>query len=611
MAFYLPQFHPIPENDIWWGRGFTEWTNVTRARPLFTGHYQPRLPGELGFYDLRVIDNQRRQVELARLYGVDAFCFYAYWFGGRRLLEAPLHQYASRPELDLPFCICWANQNWTRRWDGSDSTVLMAQSHSPEDDIAFIEHYSRYLLDPLYLRIGGRPLLLVYRPEHLPDPPATAERWRTWLDEVHKTELFLAYVQGVDDVHPDTFGFDGAVEFPPLRPRGRPLPREVTSELDPTSTDVRARVYDWRDLAADSLDYAPPGYRLFRGVCPSWDNTARRGSSASILWHSSPVEFQNWLLRALEETEGRLHGDERLVFVNAWNEWAEGCYLEPDLRFGYAYLEAHRLATVRAGLRRIDPTEELQLGIALHVSSPDLLTEIQGRLEAHPGIPVVVTAVPEHVPAIAASLDGATTVEVVSAERWGGASRAFLQVLPHLESVGCDVVLKLQTGASSDPDDGDVWRDVMDALLAPETISQALTAFADDPSLGMVGAPGDRRTTIAHLRGNAQRLRAFAHRIGIETLRPDHSFFAGAMFYARIDALAPLRAIQVERSDYELGVGQSGAVLADGLAQWFPLSAEAAGFRVADTRQLVVAHSTLRPPTSARPPGPHAHSSSR
>jgi lipopolysaccharide biosynthesis protein len=586
VAFYLPQFHPIPENDLWWGRGFTEWTNVARARPLFAGHYQPRLPGELGFYDLRVIENQRRQVELARLYGVDAFCFYAYWFGGRRLLEAPLHQYASQPELDLPFFICWANQNWTRRWDGSDSTVLLAQSHSPEDDIAFIEHFSRYLLDPLYLRIGDRPLLLVYRPEHLPDPHATSERWRTWLHEVHGTELFLAYVQGVDDVDPDVFGFDGAVEFPPLRPRGRPLPREITAELNSVSPDVRARVYDWRDLAADSLNYAAPGYRLFRGVCPSWDNTARRGTSASILWYSSPVEFQNWLLRALEETEERLPEDERLVFVNAWNEWAEGCHLEPDRRFGYAYLEAVRVASVRAGARRVDPARKPRLGITLHVSSPELLTEIEGRLVA-PGVPLVVTAASEHVPAVAALFEGKTnSVEVVQAESRGRDPWLFLQVLPRLESVGCDVVLRLHTDASSYPEDGGAWREVLDALLDEETVSRTLRAFAEDPSLGMVGPAGDRRTTTAELGGDGKRLTAVAHRIGIETLRPDHSFFAGAMFFARLDALASLRAIQLDRSDLQPDAGHGDATLDETLERCFPLSVEAADFRVADTSAL-------------------------
>ncbi|WP_232424052.1 glycoside hydrolase family 99-like domain-containing protein [Imhoffiella purpurea] len=345
IAFYLPQFHPIPENDAWWGKGFTEWTNVVRGRPQFPGHYQPHLPGELGFYDLRVPEVMARQVALAKLYGIGGFAFYHYWFNGRRLLERPLEDYL-RSGLDLPFCICWANESWSRRWDGRANEILIAQEHSPEDDIAFIASAASYLRDPRYIRVRGRPLLLVYRPELLPSPVETARRWRHWCQNNGVGDLYLAYTQSFESADPARYGFDAAIEFPPNNSH----PVAITKRIERRNRDFKGMIYDWTVYPEQSRHYAPCRYRLFRGVNPSWDNEARRPGCGAIFLGSSPSGYREWLENAIRDTLDRFDDmSERLVFVNAWNEWAEGAHLEPDQRYGYAYLQATRDALEGTG----------------------------------------------------------------------------------------------------------------------------------------------------------------------------------------------------------------------------------------------------------------------
>ncbi|SOE80818.1 Glycosyl transferase family 2 [Caballeronia arationis] len=345
IAFYLPQFHPFAENDEWWGRGFTEWTNVTRAVPQFDGHYQPHLPGELGFYDLRIPDVQRRQVELAKAAGLGGFCFYFYWFGGKRLMEAPVLQYLEHQEFDLPFCLCWANENWTRRWDGLDQELLISQHHSPEDDLAFISHISVYLRDPRYIRIDGRPVLIVYRPTLLPDVKATVARWRQWARENGLGELYLAYTQSFDRFDPREYGFDAAIEFPPNNAH----PPSKAGEVTLLNREFTGHILDWTHYVEKSRAYEPPAYRLFRGVTPSWDNEARKPGRGTAFVGSTPKLYREWLYNAASDTVRRIaRPDERLVFVNAWNEWAEGAHLEPDRKYGYAWLQATNDALTRA-----------------------------------------------------------------------------------------------------------------------------------------------------------------------------------------------------------------------------------------------------------------------
>ena len=353
VAFYLPQFHPFEENDAWWGKGFTEWRNVSRALPQFEGHVQPRLPGDLGFYDLRVGETLRAQARLATDHGIGAFCFYFYWFSGHTLMEQPLRQWLADSTIELPFCLCWANENWTRRWDGRNQDVLIGQQHSAEDDLAFIAHVADYLRDRRALKVEGRPVLLLYRPQLLPDPKATAARWRGWCRDNGIGEIHLAYVQSFERPDPRDIGFDAAVEFPP----NIAAPRQLNTTQFLLNPDYEGDVRDWRELAAQMRRAPLADYPLYPGVNPGWDNEARRPGRGRVLLHASPRGYSDWLHDTVHERLRDVPQAQRLVFINAWNEWAESAVLEPDARLGHAWLQATSEAMITV-LRLSAPTKD-------------------------------------------------------------------------------------------------------------------------------------------------------------------------------------------------------------------------------------------------------------
>jgi lipopolysaccharide biosynthesis protein len=336
IAYYLPQFHPIPENDRWWGKGFTEWTNVTKAVPRYAGHYQPRLPAGLGFYDLRLPDILREQAALAKRHGIAGFCFHHYWFGGRRLLETPLEILLKYPEIDLPFCLNWANEAWTRIWDGSERMLLIEQRHSAEDDIAFAAAIEPAFADPRHIRIDGRPLIMLYRPGLLPDAAATVARWRDYFSRRGFGDPYVVMPQAFGDTDPLVYGMDAAAGFPP-HPFGWDLPSQ-TKHLALLDPEFSGRVMSYEALAENVMAHSADEFTLFPGVCPNWDNEARRPGRGTSFIGSSPQKYGLWLEQACRRASRAPTADQRVVFINAWNEWAEGTYLEPDRHYGYAYL---------------------------------------------------------------------------------------------------------------------------------------------------------------------------------------------------------------------------------------------------------------------------------
>jgi hypothetical protein len=363
IALHLPQFHPIPENDEWWGKGFTEWANVAKAKPLFPGHYQPHLPADLGFYDLRLPEARAAQAELAAEYGIHGFCYYHYWFNGRQLLERPVSEILKRGEPNFPFCLCWANENWTRRWDGLEAEVLLEQHYTPEDDLAHIGALIPFFHDPRYIRVNGEPFLAVYRASKLPDPERTAEIWRREAKRAGLPGLFLARVEGVEQPGtPADMGFDCALDF---QPRGLMLWDAMMfrrkwwhrHKLGTGEAAFRDNmICEYASIVDRALAEPGPAYPRIPCVCPGWDNSPRRKTGAFMFINSTPELYERWLGEIVKRQRARLPENgasgippESLVFINAWNEWAEGNHLEPDQKWGRAYLEATRRALGAGG----------------------------------------------------------------------------------------------------------------------------------------------------------------------------------------------------------------------------------------------------------------------
>ena len=354
IAFYLPQFHAIPENDKWWGNGFTDWTNVKKAAPLYNGHYQPQVPtDEVGYYDLSDIKVIEKQAKLASQFGIDGFCFYHYWFAGKKLLDTPLKNILKTGKPNFPFCVCWANENTDPKVGWSREGSSCFQKHSDEDDLAFINDLLELFKDDRYIKIGGKPLLIIYRTSLFPDIKKSAEIWRRAVKEAGFKGLYLARVEGIEqELDPKTIGFDAAIEFAPdWRLNGVPINQQKETYEAYVDNGIFSQkyplVYDYNAVMNNMINKKHSNYKYFRGVFPSWDNTPRRGQKSTVYWGSSPEVFEYFLSRQIQNTSDNtlLSEEEKIVFINAWNEWGEGCHLEPDEKNGFGYLESVKLAS--------------------------------------------------------------------------------------------------------------------------------------------------------------------------------------------------------------------------------------------------------------------------
>ncbi|HEY3344308.1 MAG TPA: glycoside hydrolase family 99-like domain-containing protein, partial [Anaerolineaceae bacterium] len=604
IAFYLPQYHPIPENDAWWGRGFTEWANVSKAVPQFLGHYQPHQPGELGFYDLRVIETQRRQVELARAYGIHGFCFYTYWFNGHRLLEKPLDQFVSDPEIAFPFCLCWANENWTRRWDGNDAEILIAQEHTLENDLAYIADIAPYLRHPNYIRVDGRPLVMVYRASLLTAPAETVAGWRQYCQAAGIGDLYLVAAQTFDEFDPRPAGFDAAVEFPPHN-AAYPNITDQVSLLNPT---YQGTVQSYLDLARTFMaNSGVNAFRLFKTVCPAWDNEPRKPGRGTTFLHSTPALYRRWLASALAYTIRNHPPAEQFVFVNAWNEWGEGAHLEPDRKFGYAYLQATADA-LRSLSDLAFETSIGQVGLAnlvirhdtaviLHLYYTDLWDEICQQLEPlGGGFDLYVSLPLESVGMRDAILSRYPQAVLYFAENRGRDLAPFIQIYRAIAPLNYRYLLKIHAKKTDHRADGDRWRqEIYTRLLGSlETVEQIKAAFGREERLGLVGPAGHVLDYLPYRGGNQELVSELARKAHIP-FNPDFLFIAGSMFWARPQALDWLNLLPIEPADFPAEPLPKDATLAHALERYLGLATAAAGY----TLRAVGPHGEITDPKSA------------
>lgn len=355
VAFYLPQFHSFPENDRWFGKGFSEWSNSSKALPQYIGHYQPHLPIDLGFYNLETTEIMKRQIELAKMYGIYGFSFYYYWFSGHKVMEKPIEMFLADKSLDMPFFMFWANEPWTKLWgDGGQNEILFEHEINDGDDVKFMNDILPYMKDERYIKIDNKPLLVIYNPERYELKKLTnfIVGIRQIAQENGFSDLYIMMPRKAQIPKEkmqstlDKYKLDAIIEF---------LPHNISyQEYKPKFEKIANKkflgeIYDVEDYVKNKKYIYKTDCKVFKGLYPNWDNTARKCYTGSWIFQSTPKLYKAWLKDIINWTKENNSKAEQFIFINAWNEWAEGAHLEPDQKYGYAYLQATKEALEETG----------------------------------------------------------------------------------------------------------------------------------------------------------------------------------------------------------------------------------------------------------------------
>jgi len=555
------------------------------------------LPGELGFYDLRLKEVQQRQIELAKQYGIHGFCYHHYWFGGKKVLEKPFQQVLDDPSLDLPFCLCWANENWTRSWDGGDSDIILAQQHSPEDDINFIKDIVPALQDKRYIRVNGKPLLIVYRPGLLPDPAATAQRWRDYTIGIGLGDLHIvsAATFGFEDFA--SIAYDGLVQFPPHNIQAT----DITSTVDLLNSNFSGYVYDFEEFRAQAIKGLSGKQHVFPCVMMNWDNEARKPGRGFTFVGGSPKNYKAWLKQAFDFVLANNEKEEQIVFINAWNEWAEGTYLEPDRRYGYSYLNAtanvirdtYKSEGVDAIIAENNArfTKTSKSIIVVHLYYHDLIDDILAYIDDSKDVDLLVT-LPAHTPkaVIDTLIASLNNVYLYIGMNKGRDILPFFSVFNIIESFGYDYVLKIHGKKSIHRKDGEQLRkSSFNALLGTVPIDKVIHFFETNKDIGLI-APDDSIISLAnddYLVNNKDNITFFLSLAGYDEVDLNFDFIAGSMFWARVDALKFITRIAWTEDNFDEELGQLDGTMAHAIERLFSYMAAKAGYKTVTLKQIL------------------------
>ena len=597
LAFYLPQFHCIKENDEWWGKGFTEWTNTKKAKPLFDGHYMPRVPHkDFGYYHLDDVSVLKKQVELAKQHKIYGFIYYYYWFSGKRLLEKPLDLLLEHPEVDFPFVLCWANENWTRTWDGLENEVLMEQKYLPEDPENFIKDLQKYVKDPRYIRINGCPLILVYNPDAIPDFSSVCHKWRETAKKIGIGDIVVwSKTEIGNPSYKNTEFVDGEFDF---APHGFYLPNDEITGISKASYVVNYSklVHNLWDTYINHYPLKSFSYSVTMG----WDNSARRKENFKIYYHYSLESFYLWTTMAMKKMTFNAFSDV-FLFVNAWNEWGEGTYLEPDLKYGYANINTLSRAICKIPLKakfKVFQTEckletiHSKIAVQAHVFYDDLFEELLKQLMLIPYSYdlYISTDTVEKKMKLIRILDKFSFHDYyvdVYPNKGRDIYPMLLQMKDHIDQY--EYFLHIHTKKTITQDYGDDWREYLwhNLLGSTANIKNIFKEFVTDYQIGII-YPIIYNKVFDQLvnpwgaigKNNQKNLELLCEKLHIskEKLKPDITFPVSSMFWARTDAIRDLFAI-CEMLDFDLECGQVDGTMAHAVERVFDLLALKYGYQ--------------------------------